>query len=232
MSIAFVKKAHATSDAGANSITATFGSSTAVGNTVTGFVSWFNSGGSTADLTSITDGTNTYSIVDTNGSTAEIFSASFVGKQTGSATAIVAHFSSTNPSFFRMFVQEYSGSSGTVNVHTKNRQASPGTATDAITTGAVTTTVNGCMIVGCAIDLTNTNTPNPGTSYTSRDTLFNAGDQDCQIVEDQLQTSAGSIAATFTSTVGNTSTYYNYLLALAPSGGAIAALASALNQYQ
>jgi hypothetical protein len=79
-----------------------------------------------------------------------------------------------------------------------NNQASPGTATDAVTSTAVTTVTNNAYIVGASI-IPSSATPviTAGTNYNSR-----RGDSWTTITpttfEDKVLATAGSVAATFT----------------------------------
>lgn len=91
---------------------------------------------------------------------------------------------------------EYSGvaTSSPLDQTASNNQTDPGTATNAITSGNVTTTTDGQLIVGWTSALVvGVGTVSAGTGYTGRTNVF--GDT---LHEDQVQTSAGSIAATFT----------------------------------
>lgn len=91
---------------------------------------------------------------------------------------------------------EYSGvaTSSPLDQTTSNSQTDPGTATDAITSGNVTTTTNGQLIVGwTSAIVVAVGTVSAGTNYTGRQNVF--GDT---LFEDRVQTTAGSIAATFT----------------------------------
>lgn len=233
--MSFVQPTNNTNDAAASSIAATFGAATTAANVVTGVLTWFNASGTVSDIQSITDNaspSNTYSVIDSNGSTSEGFSATFSGVQTNPATVVTVTFINSSPSFRRILIQEYSSSSGSIHKHTKNRQVNPGTGANVITSGSVTTTVNGCQIVGYSIDISSATTIVGGSSYTKRDSLANATDNDYEAAEDTLQATAGAIAATFTSASGSGATFYNYLIALAPpsGGSSIAVLASAYNQ--
>lgn len=91
---------------------------------------------------------------------------------------------------------EYSGlaSSSPLDQTTSNSQTDPGTASNAITSGNVTTTTDGQLILGWTSALVvGAGTVSAGTGYTGRSNVF--GDT---LFEDQVQTSAGTIAATFT----------------------------------
>lgn len=91
---------------------------------------------------------------------------------------------------------EYSGvaTSSPLDKFASNSQTDPGTAANAITSGNVTTTTNGQLIVGWTSALVvGAGTVSAGTGYTGRTNVF--GDT---LHEDRVQASSGSIAATFT----------------------------------
>lgn len=93
---------------------------------------------------------------------------------------------------------EYSGvaTSSPLDQATSNSQTAPGTGANAITSGNVTTTTAGQLILGWTTALTvGAGTVSAGTGFTGRTNVF--GDT---IFEDQVQGAAGSIAATFTGT--------------------------------
>lgn len=116
---------------------------------------------------------------------------------TGGACTITCTFAGA-VTYASMQVAEYSGvaTSLPLDQTTSNNQTTPGTATDAITSGSVTTTTDGQLIVGWTTALTvGVGTVTAGTNYTARTNIF--GDT---VDEDRVQTSAGSIAATFTTT--------------------------------
>jgi hypothetical protein len=226
MAISFVAKANNSSDATANSIANVYGGGVLAGsNQVTGFISWFNgTTGATSNLTSVTDdggtGGSTYTIIDTVTIGGGLFAASFYTPLIhAGATTITAHFSDANPGFFRMFTQTYAGGYSLIgiNAHNAQVQVGPATSTDAITSNTATTTLNGCMIVGCTICTTTATAMSVGTGFTQRDALVNGGDSDNQKIEDLLQTTAGSIAATFTAAAGTGGdTYATFMLAVQP----------------
>lgn len=78
-------------------------------------------------------------------------------------------------------------------------QTAPGTGTDATTSTAITTVTDGAFIVGASIDIESTAQPNAGTGFTG---LSGWASGVGSRAEYRTQTSAGSVAATFTATDG------------------------------
>lgn len=94
---------------------------------------------------------------------------------------------------------EYSGvaTSSPLDKFASNSQTDPGTASNAVTSGSVTTTTDGQLIVGWTSALVvGTETITAGTGFTGRTNVF--GDT---LHEDQVQATAGAIAATFTNSL-------------------------------
>lgn len=92
-------------------------------------------------------------------------------------------------------------------------QASPGTGTNGVTTGNVTTTVNGDYLFAWCWDIGgNASSTAAGTGYTLRDTI-NAGGRR---TESQVQSSSGAAAGTFTTTGGGGDTWQVGIMALKP----------------
>jgi hypothetical protein len=175
-----------------------FASSVTAGHTIVG--GGFYSGTSIT-VTSITDNcntgatSNTYTIVDTliNGTT--IWTNTFwatVGATTASCTVTMTF--NTSVAGAKMAIHDVSGITATtpVDVHAIANQSAPGTGTNAVTSGSVTTGSSGDYIFGFTSDVSNNPTCTAGTGYTIRET----GSSLCS--EDQVQSSAGAIAATFT----------------------------------
>ena len=212
---------HATADAAAATIAATFTSATGANGCITGFVDWF--GSATTDLTSVTDnksgGSNTYTIVDAVafGGIAGLFRASFIAANAGSATTVTAHFS-PNAQFRRIEIQEITGAdtSSPLNAHHGQSQSAPGTGSNAVSSGSFTSTVNNCLILGSTGCGTSSTIPSVGTGFTSADSLNNASDGDAQIVESKTLGTAGSTSVTFTTTAG-TGEFVTLGMAIAPA---------------
>lgn len=109
------------------------------------------------------------------------------------ATTVTVTFSSA-PSRQHGAVHEVSGAdtSAPFDQSTAQGQSNPGTGTDAVTSGNVTTGEDGEYIFGMTSDANAQLANTEGTGYTLGETVTGTAD------EHQIQTSAGSIAATFT----------------------------------
>lgn len=198
----FVKSASG-SKFDATSVSAIFGSNVAANNIIAVFVYWLST---INTLTSITDNCGgIYTIVGnpTTGSSGRVAMAYSVVGSTGSCT-VTANFSGSQ--FAKIIAHEIYGVNTSSpldnNQHVLNYQAAPGTGTNAITSGSITTTQNGDYIFGATVaeDCSEGGTLSAGTGYASR-ALDSSGS--CSMsTEDIIQTSAGSIAATFQTTTG------------------------------
>jgi hypothetical protein len=94
---------------------------------------------------------------------------------------------------------EYSGvaTSSPLDKFASNSQTDPGTGANAVTSGSVTTVTDGQLIVGWSTALiVGTETISAGTGFSGRTNVF--GDT---LHEDQVQSTAGAIAATFTNSL-------------------------------
>jgi hypothetical protein len=162
-------------------------------------------GSSSTDLVSsgvgaITDGTNTYTLLDTiddtGGGTRHARLATYYAKNiTGGSLTVTTTLSGSGVTISKTFVCEVSGAdtSSPLDQHTMAEQYPVTTSTDNLTSGSVTTTANGEYVFGAGCQGTlNTATPAAGTGFTS-----GASSSNCR-VEYQIQSSSGSIAATFT----------------------------------
>jgi|SRR5882724_2910575 len=211
-----------TGAASATTIAATV-SAVGSGNVICGLVSWDDIGPS---LTSVTDNQgNTYNLETTilnvgDGQRNAAFSRTNI---TNAPTVITANFSAT-VDFRAIFVDEFSGGStastderdGTA--HGGQYQASPGTGTDAVTSGSFTTAVNGDLLWGGS-STQSVITLTIGTSFSAGGS---AGGGPVCATEYRVQTTAGSgTAATFTES-GTSGPTVTYLIAIKPPGGAAA----------
>jgi hypothetical protein len=217
-----------TNDAASATVaTAAQGSNSTAHACVVGHVSWV--GTASSDLTSVTDnatgGSNTYAIVDawTVSTVDNVFQATFIAQNIKGASklTVTGHFS-PNASFRRIQADEYGSvaQSGQPNAHHASaNDATFSNSTDAVTSGAATTSANGCTIWGLAHNEQSTTLPSAGTGYTGRNSsTYSAGD--AYRSEDKVQTTAGSVAATFTSTAG-ASRHGVAMIALAPIGAVV-----------
>lgn len=163
---------------------------------------------------STSDGaSNTYSSID---SLSDNISGAFfhtenlyVKNMIGGSLTITVSLTGT-PVDARILVHEYSGADTTapLDVHKIGaRQDNPGTGTDALTSTSVTTTTNGQCVVGFthgSQDFTSVGAVSAGTGYTGRESVLNRVSRS----EDQIQSSSGSIAATFTSPYSDINTRF------------------------
>lgn len=163
----------------------------------------FLAGNSANAIVGVGDGTNTYSLVDE-------YAAAVAGLNnhlrtyyaqniTGGALTLTVTLSSSSVSYAWINVDEVSGADTTapLDQHVIQNQDSPGTGADAVTSGAVTTTANGEYVYGATLMASANPTITAGTGFTQTYTTspsFNADGT----AERLIQTSAGSIAATFT----------------------------------
>jgi len=197
----------------------TLGSTVGVGNAIVGSVT----AADTVTLTSVTDDkSNTYTILDSHDLAANDISYTFcLGNITNGPKTITANWSSSASGHNAILVDEYSGVIANTNpidnsgaAHVGNFQAAPGTGTDGATSTAVTTITNGCMIWGSTANLAGDSNPaTAGTGFTPRQAASIKG-----LTEDLLQSTAGSIAATFT--LSTSQGEFTALIALQPIGSA------------
>lgn len=172
------------------------GGMTNTGDTAVGSLNWRPT---TSALTSVTVCGNVATLYDnptTQGTTQE--TANFVYSNVSSGACTITATFDANVTDSRIIVHEVSGTPTTTpeDQHACNPQTNPGTGTDAITSGAVITTSNGQYIYG-ATYANGGVASTPGTGFTQGE---NTTTQESEYL---IQTSAGSIAATFTGANGN-----------------------------
>lgn len=201
------------------------------GNAVLGLVSWDLAGGIT--LSSVTDDKgNTYNLetsIDdtTNSGRTACFSRTNI---TNAPTVITATFSSSI-GFVGIIADEFSGTSTASSderdgaAHGGQFQLSPGTGTDACTSGNFTTSVNGDLIWGATANTGGNVTPTTGTGFTtgtqSTWTDYRAAS------EYRTQTTAGAgTAATFTQASFGGG-HETFLIAIKPASGGSSSTAAA-----
>lgn len=210
MAIAHVQSANGGSNASAPSCSATFGSPVGSGNIIVGFAFW-SEGSTTNDLSSISDDKgNTYTIVDKLNafavtSNSRAFASFYCANVTNAPTVITANFSPSTGSL-AILVDEYSGVATTspLDGHTMQAQSGVGTTANAATSGNITTTVNGDLIYGGLACLSGSaGQVAAGTGFTLR--VNNVAPNGAQFfdTEDEIQSSAGTTAATFTLNAGD-----------------------------
>lgn len=113
---------------------------------------------------------------------------------TGAGSLTVTTTFSSTANAKSLLVHEINGTdtSSPLDGNALNPQINPGTGTDAVTSTAITTTSNGDYIFGAMDNFRQNAASTVGTGFTGRISVNGA------MSEDQIQTSAGSIAATFT----------------------------------
>lgn len=192
------------------------------GNAICGTVTWGGNGGTNAGLlTSVDDDQgNTYNLeaVLLNIVDDQYFCAFSRTNIVNGPVTITAHFSSAD-AFIGIGAEEFSGgstaSSDERDGHTGQYQASAGTGTDAVTSGTVTTTVNGDLLWGSVGPVFGAGI-SAGTGFTLG--LNPAGEP---VTEWRTQTTAGAgTAATATASASNETC--TFLIALKPPAGAAA----------
>lgn len=151
-----------------------------------------------AGISSVTDTLgNTYAAATnlTDGSTYALAMFYTISASSG-ANTVTANFTGS-VGYAHHILGEWSGvaSSSPLDQSTGQVQAAPGTGSNAVTSGNITTTVNGDLLVGCSnSDPYVSGQLTAGTGFTIRQLLF--GDHP---MEDSVQATAGTTAATFTS---------------------------------
>jgi hypothetical protein len=201
MSAAFVQSKHTAQDASGSSVAVTLTNNVAAGNLLIVFV-WWND--ATTAINSVTGNGNTFTQIGTTHVFNVTSSAMFYAKNVaGGATTLTANFSASTPNS-QIFAHEASGcdTSAPLDQSSDDEQVGPGSGANAVTTSAKTTVANGEYIIGAFYDsngqggtLTAGTSPN---AFTLRETESSFG----AMTEDFIQTTAGSIAATFGDTNG------------------------------
>lgn len=157
----------------------------------------FLSANLTNDFTTLSDGTNTYTAIDSLAAvilgTNTSLNTFYAKNITGGALTVTSNSTSNVVAVARTVVCEVSGAntSTPLDKHAIQTQALPGTGTDALTSGSVTTTTNGQYVYGATV-VGGNDTLTAGTGFTGYDSTANT------MAEDQVQSSAGAIAGTFT----------------------------------
>ncbi len=177
---------------------------------------WIGGASTTASLS---DGVNTYTSVDlTEADVLGIWQRQeiYVAKNItgGSLTCTTTISSNSNPAQARTTLIEISGADTTAptDVFAHQLQTTPGTSTDAVSSSAVSTTVNGEVVVGA--------TMTDGGEVISSGTGFTTVNGATYSRAEYLQQStAGSIAATFTGQFGNFRSFRTSVVTIKPASG-------------
>ncbi len=159
------------------------------GNTVIGSFSIDSSGG--GDIVSVTDDKgNTYTVVDNVNDAANVqrFCSFVLGNIANGPSTITA--GSTSKSFRTVTWEEISGVAALSDPrdgHGGQLQTAPGTSSNGVTSGSVTTTVNGDLIWGATCNSSDGTVPSVGSGFAA-----GTGDSDGAIIvtENRTQTTA------------------------------------------
>jgi hypothetical protein len=133
----------------------------------------------------------------------------------GGLTSVDVTWSGGDPGERGVYVSEYTGiaASSSLITFARDDQATPGTGTDAVTSGVSNVTSQPALIWGISGDYPNLATLNIGTGFTNRDV-----DNGVRI-EDKRVTSTGNQAATFTAATAPDETT-TWMVAFAEASGA------------
>jgi hypothetical protein len=213
MAPAHVQTTYATADTTATTIAVAFASNVTAGNLLIVTAAWADGGTGNAPTITDTRG-NTYTAAgsahfDTpNGQGQHTY---YVPSTTAGANTVTATFGTTT-TYRRIEVTEVSGCATTSPVDAVSKFIGTSTtAANSVTSGSATTTTAGCYIYGAFQRDGTTVTITSGTGFTQR---LNLTDVD---IEDMTQASAGSVAATWTSSAATT--YLATMVAFKPAGG-------------
>ena len=187
-----------TSDAASTTIAQAFTSLNTAGNTIIVAVSWGDN--PAASLSASDTLGNTYSVAtnDFDAGNRQGLAILYAPNIRGGANTVTVNLGLTL-GYRRIIVSEYSGIATTAPLDVTAKNQAPGTtATDGVTSGAASTTLNGDLIFGVAMDDSGLfGTITAGTGFTRRAFVNNMD----LATEDRVQATAGSIAATFTFTL-------------------------------
>ena len=193
----------------------TFTRSVKAGNLIAVYVAWTNT---TDTLSSVTDSLgNTYTLVQNPTSWGYGRAAGAYAKNIlGGACAVTATFSPGAFSARTIIVREISGADAfsPLDGSAAQGQTNPGIGIDTVTSGAITTTANGDYIFAATTDQGQASTLNPGTGFTGGASFTSpVGGRS----EDQIQSAAGSIAATFTNASSAFANFMTLMIVFKPS---------------
>lgn len=193
MAITFVQSPTAATGFSGTTLALAFGSNVTAGSMLCAHINATHGVSGVADSRSQT---YTAAVSVTDGATYTLATYYFLNTTGGACTVTVTFAGAIT--YASLQVAEYSGiaTSAALDQFASNSQTAPGTGANAITSGSVTPTTNGQLILGWTTALTvGAGTVSAGTGFTGRVNVF--GDT---LFEDQVQGTAGAIAATFTGT--------------------------------
>lgn len=224
MATAYVQASTPGHFVGTTGATSAFGSNVTAGNAILVWIFW---SGIADTLSTLTDTLlHVYTILGnptTVGAGSGTACLAYVLNTAGGANTLTATLS--NAQYGCVVAQEVSGAAlaAALDKWAINPQVTPGTGTDALTSGAVVTTTAGQYVFGATAEYSfGTPSTSSGTGFTNRIQPDDNGISGH--TEDLIQGAAASIAATFTATAGATVDYLTAILTLKAAAGATQAL--------
>ena len=214
-------KGTSVADVAATSIALTLDNPVAVGDVITLVVG--HGGGQTDESTGVSDNLgNSYSpvasswIVDTN---FDQNGKAYLCVVTVAGTPTITAAFGASVMYRGLMVHVNTGRDTTTPLHqnTRQYQASPGTATDGVTSGSVTPTLDNCDVVAFAWNTSNVGNRSAGTGFTKRETIGDGSTTLAGDSESLTQTTAASVAGTFTQASNDAA--LTWVLVLAPAAG-------------
>lgn len=153
--------------------------------------------------------------------------SAFLNSGAGSVT-VTATFSG-NTAFKAIQVVEVTGAktTGSPDISAGQLQATPGTGTDAVTTGNGTSTAQPALIVGASGNFAGNAAPAVGTGFTNGGTGTLWGGSALVRVESKRVTATGAQAATFTTAIGGANGHISLMVVLDELSSAITGTGSA-----
>ncbi len=199
---ALVQEATNIDDSGtqATTIVKAFTSNVTAGNMIIGGVGYNID--TTVSVSDTLGNTYTVSTVNSDIGNGQYQKTFYANSPIGGANTVTVTFG-TSVAYRRLYISEYSGlaTASPSDGGTGQFQTSPGTGANAITSGAIVTTVDGDLIWGIT---QNTAEADPGTGTLVAGTGYTQDGQVGTVImraEHKTQTTAGSVAATFTTSV-------------------------------
>jgi hypothetical protein len=183
----------------------------------------WSAGGSASGFSATDSVGNTYTqVASYNADTANLVVIFVSPSVSGSPTTVsISATAGGTLTYKDCIFDEFSGGSGSsaVNGNAAQKQVNPGTGTDAISSGSLTTTTDGDLIYAVSYSTNSVTNPTAGTGYTRWATGSGGGSASYIVSESQTQSVAGAISGTFTGG-GATNTAITAAFALT-TGGAV-----------
>jgi hypothetical protein len=188
------------------STTVAISSTTSAGDGVGVWVKW---GASTGTVSSVSDGTNTYTAVANtlcrntdNGHSEQLFYCPNLPAGTRTITATFSVTQTNRDIAYARFTGADTAAAAQTGAANFQVSPGPGTGTDAVTSGNMTPTSQPGAVWGVSVNHIAASTINAGTGYTSLGTLtaYNGLQGDNSLNEWKRITSTSAVAATFTAT--------------------------------